>query len=500
MAALALCLLGAREVHAQLPGGHDDPSPVEEERPRHGGRALLETSGLLLGGTIRYWRNLDFNSRDWDLEWSGQSWRRKLSLQAVRFDQNLFATNTVRHAAAGVAHYQVARGNGFGMAASAVTTLATSLFWEYLVEFREYPSLNDLVTNAVGGVAIGEPLYRLGELLLRSPPRWWSRGLAALVSPVATFNDWVDRRERPGQAWVRSPARRFRLDAGLAHQRYDGAGARPLVGLGLEAALVTLPGYGRAIHSARWSQPGDWSGLQLRAEVGADGLSGFSFQSRTSWLGWYRQNFSASGDGALAGRGVFLGLGSAFEYERLQRPGGDDYLAVLDVAGPVFELVARRGPLALRWSGQLYGAFAMINALAFADRVRPLREDGVFRPAQNGGRLPGVLGARGYYYAIGLSGGTRLDLDLGGWSAGGELRGDDLGSVRGRDRFLEEMQEEYEIEDERASGQIWLALPVLASAARLSSSLTWRWRRGQSEGLTSSFLDRRFDLSLSLRF
>src|SRR6185436_7240239 len=105
-----------------------------------------------------YWRDLDFNTRDWDLRWDGPSWKRKLtSLDAVRFDQNLFQTNAVSHTRAGVAHYQILRGNGFSAGASALGTFATSAIWEYLIEFKELVSLNDLIVNSVSGFAIGEP-------------------------------------------------------------------------------------------------------------------------------------------------------------------------------------------------------------------------------------------------------------------------------------------------------------------------------------------------------
>ena len=127
-----------------------------------------------------------------------------------------------------MAHYQILRGSGFSPGASIAGTFVTSAIWEYLAEFKELISLNDLVVNTVSGVAIGEPFYQLGEMLLRSAPSPLTRGLAALLSPVATFNDWLDGRRRGqpgspiggGQGW-----HRFDFTAGLARAQLRSAAA-----------------------------------------------------------------------------------------------------------------------------------------------------------------------------------------------------------------------------------------------------------------------------------
>src|SRR4051794_16587447 len=47
----------------------DPPVLLDEPRPTHHGRALLEALAVQVGGTIWYWEDLDFNTRDWDLRW-----------------------------------------------------------------------------------------------------------------------------------------------------------------------------------------------------------------------------------------------------------------------------------------------------------------------------------------------------------------------------------------------------------------------------------------------
>src|SRR5205814_2529703 len=56
---------------------------------KHRLRSSIEIVGGLGVSLVWYWRSLDFNSKDWDLKWDAESWRRKLNFDAVRFDPTL---------------------------------------------------------------------------------------------------------------------------------------------------------------------------------------------------------------------------------------------------------------------------------------------------------------------------------------------------------------------------------------------------------------------------
>jgi hypothetical protein len=480
------------------------PELVSPTRPRHAGRAWLESAAVLLGGTAWYWSDLDFNSRDWDLRWDWPSWKSKLTLQAVRFDQNIFQTNAVSHPRAGFAQYQIARGNGLGMAGSVAATFASSVVWEYVVEFKEMPSVNDMVVNTTAGLAIGEPFYQLGEFFLRSSPTLFSRGMAGALSPIASSNDWIAQRARSHELtdslglndefW-----HRFALTAGLATQTFAHQVTENATQLGLGSELVMLPGYGMVGHINRWTQPGAFTSVEGQLAIDAYGISGGSLLTRTSLLGRYAQQIQRRPDGHIAGGGVFAGLGSAFEYESFGRPDGPDYLAVMNVVGPVGELGVRSGALRLRLRGELYGDFAMVKSLGMSDSLPPMVGD-VYRPAEHGGDMPSVLGARGYYYALGLTARTRLVLDYWGWDAGAELRGDHLTSVKGLDRFQDQIEHEPDLVDQRVVGKAWLGLRPWGKGPRVSTGLAWRWRSGVADDVSKEYLDTQVAVALSLVF
>jgi hypothetical protein len=458
----------------------------------------------MLGFTFWYWRDLEFNSRDWDLRWDKRSWRQKLTLEALRFDQNMFRTNALAHSAAGLGFYHIARENGFSLPASVAATFGTAVFWEYMIEFREYPSLNDIITNTIAGLAVGEPIYQLAETLMRSS-HVLTRTIGTLLSPASAFNDWTDGRVRPLEPYDRwgfteNVAHRFRIGGGIGSRSFDTGETRSETLLLLDAELVMLPGYDRPRTFSAWTRPGDFNGLRVRTGFDGRGLNELAFHARTSLFGGYSQRMVREPDGRLRGRGIFLGLGSAFEYEEYARPGGIDHLASMKVLGTVLELSARGFGMRVRWLTEAYATFAMVDALAFTNILPgPLQED-IFYPATFGGRVPSVVGARGYSFALGPATSTRLELDAWRFTLGGELQADRFHAVTGRDRFRDELREPFRISDERVTARGWLSLHPFGPGIGITGGYGWRFRRGWADTMSKSYRDRRVDLGLTLVF
>jgi hypothetical protein len=130
-----------------------------EERPRYG-RAALEEAAALAAGAIWYWLD-DRNIADWDYP----SLKERLNGEAWRFDNNTFPINYAWHAVNGTGFHAIARANGLSMRASFGYGFATSMVWEYVLEFREKVSINDVVVTPGAGLAMGEFVYWLGAYL-----------------------------------------------------------------------------------------------------------------------------------------------------------------------------------------------------------------------------------------------------------------------------------------------------------------------------------------------
>jgi hypothetical protein len=82
-------------------------------------------------------------------------------------DNDAFATNQFLHPYQGSMYHGFARSAGLGFWPSFGYTMAGSLLWEEAGETTR-PSINDQVASGIGGVFLGEPLFRMASLLLES--------------------------------------------------------------------------------------------------------------------------------------------------------------------------------------------------------------------------------------------------------------------------------------------------------------------------------------------
>jgi hypothetical protein len=105
-------------------------------------------------------------------------------------DNDPFSINQFGHPYQGSMYYGFARSAGLSYWESLGYTFAGSALWEIAGEITP-PSKNDQVATGIGGTFLGEPLFRLSNLLLESAdgtPSVWREVGAALISPSTGFN------------------------------------------------------------------------------------------------------------------------------------------------------------------------------------------------------------------------------------------------------------------------------------------------------------------------
>lgn len=119
------------------------------------------------------------------------------------WDTNPIRVNSFEHPWAGAVYYNVARANGLSFYAALPATAAGSLMWELFGEPRP-PATNDLLTTTFGGVALGEPLRRMSEIVLDNQAsgfdRFWREATVFVFNPGLG----LDRLSR-GQLWRAGP-------------------------------------------------------------------------------------------------------------------------------------------------------------------------------------------------------------------------------------------------------------------------------------------------------
>lgn len=167
--------------------------PVDEwQAPRN---PALGVGEILLVNIVpwavnEYIRNANFsqiNPRSWyDNLTGGWEW-----------DDNNFSTNMFAHPFHGNLYYNSGRTNGLSYWASIPFAFGGSLIWECCGETHP-PAINDWLNTSLGGIAIGETLYRLSSTILDNQAtgakRVWTEIGAAALNPVRGFNRLVTGR------------------------------------------------------------------------------------------------------------------------------------------------------------------------------------------------------------------------------------------------------------------------------------------------------------------
>ena len=148
------------------------------------------------------------------------SWEENIK-NGFEWDDNSFSTNQFAHPFHGSVYFNAARSNGYNYWESIPFVFAGSMMWEYFCEVH-HPSLCDWYSTSVGGIALGEALYRLSSLILDNTAsgsgRAWREVGALAINPARGFTRIVTGRafERYANPPDRHPGRLVTtFDAGL---------------------------------------------------------------------------------------------------------------------------------------------------------------------------------------------------------------------------------------------------------------------------------------------
>lgn len=122
---------------------------------------------------------------------TGDTIRTNLTDSKWVLDNDQFSINQFLHPYGGTVYYGLARSARLNFWESFLYAGAGSFIWEIVGE-KTPPSINDQITTSFGGTFLGEPLFRMANLLLESgdggKPGFWRELGAAVISPPTGFN------------------------------------------------------------------------------------------------------------------------------------------------------------------------------------------------------------------------------------------------------------------------------------------------------------------------
>ena len=450
-------------------------------------RAAFEMLGVLSIGVAQYWANAGGNSQDWDFP----HWSDRLSARAVRFDNNTQVTNNVLHPLAGSAYYGLARANGLGVGEAALYSAVSSASWEWLLEWREKVSINDLVTTTMGGIAAGEFFVQLASYL-NSAPTETNLGQdvakTTLGFPVWIHDQIDNRRPDPTPASDNlgfSSEYYHRFSLGYQNAWLDNAGdvQQRVGGFVLDARLVSLPGYLDPENFQIVFTQANFSSAGLEMQFDGDGLRDAHLKFDVVLAGYYAQRARPSVLGVLAG------VASGLEFVSRDTLDAGDQYALVHLLGPELGTTWKWKSYQLDLRARAYGDFAAIRSLAWP-QVRSANPTAVYKSSLE----------RQYQYHFGIA--TRLagELRLHAAVLFAELGWGSYRSIQGFDRFQEEITRDpagTEVLGERRFG---LALEPPGTPLRFFSALEGYEHKSSLAGLVARREERRLAIGAGLVF
>ncbi len=373
---------------------------------------LGELSLFLGAGALWYAIDNDRNLADFDFP----SWEQRFSGEAWTFDNNHFPINFIGHPLSGGMYYAMPRANDHAVWVASSYALMTSFLWEFVIEFREKVSVNDLLITFGAGVTIGEFGHKLWRYTSGIPMK--STVVQDFLAATLGFPVSVKRAIEGEPQAVEGPYDEHgfsnqigqRLEAGYRVRLHDYGKRVTTHGVRLGGRLSSIPGDGR---------PGDFSLFFHEADIVELWLAGGGGNNAREWdlrsdmqvLGLYGQRIDTSGNGYS---GVLaLNMGYRFLFQDFD--GYNDRLGIAHFPGIGTDFRLRAGPIALRTYWRMNPDFAGVHAAAFpAWRDAAVGDDDTEKT---------ILRKRGYYFAWGLSSrfGGKLQLGPVDLSAAGRI-------------------------------------------------------------------------------
>ena len=143
-------------------------------------------------GLANYYATREENEVDWVYEYTMDDFKQKIK-DGWYWDPNNFNTNTVYHLYAGMIYYQTARSNYYNIPQSIAWSFGGSLLWEYIGEWREQVSANDMIFTPMLGSITGEAFIQTNKFIEKKMhPGIMRNVITFILDPVGWINRTID--------------------------------------------------------------------------------------------------------------------------------------------------------------------------------------------------------------------------------------------------------------------------------------------------------------------
>jgi hypothetical protein len=429
---------------------------------KKGSRAFWESFAFMSVSAALYWWRWGLWAEDWQYSftWEDQK-KRFFSLEATKFDSNSFMTN-FSHGPNGAIFYNIARTNRLPVSTSYLYALFTSLFWEYVVEYKEIVSLNDNIFNLFCGYSMGEPLFQIGRYLSNQPSKA-AKIIGYMFNPALAVNNWLDRKKGDKLDRDRDTFMQYaNIFFGPVYGDYsDEKNYFNHFNLGIETRLVSIPGYDKPGKVSRKINKTLFSEIYMDIYLGTKYIEEFNIYSKAAFWGFFKKNITENEGQSLNGYQFVVALGSAYDMYRKRSTAPydtitsgsshserievttptefSDKMAIINIVGPIIELSLFWDKWRIILGAECFFDFAMINSLA-------LKQYSEFNSLSG---IKSTLRYYGYYYAYGFTGLSSLSIQYEKFNLKMKVKYHQYYSIQGLDRFQDYLRDDFSLNDSR---------------------------------------------------
>lgn len=480
------------------------------------GRAVLEGLGHFAYSTSSYWIRQEVMKEDWEYQftWEDQK-KRFFFIDGIRFDSNNFTFNWT-HAGAGAIYYNYARANRLNPLESFLYSFGASYFWEFVVEFKEVVSINDIISTPMGGISIGESLFQVGRLFRSKKPTFLNKIARFLSNPVLSLNGWLDRKKYKNQyAFDRDYWSDSRVYTGPRFDALAGTEANNFWQFGFESRINLIPGYGQPEVASSTIKHTASTEFNISGIYNRKGLYEFNVFAKAVLFGYFKQNIhpvkpqvdapnpnnhdnhiayfgmigndtARNNSDQYVGYSFFGGLATCFDTSRrdpiiaaemsgagntIDFPERMDKFCIINLLGPTVDFSLFQKDLEVRLAADAYGDFALIHSHAFRE----------YSQSNEFGQTKSTLENHGYYYALGITLSSLLQLNYSNLEFKGIFKYHYFDSIEGLDRFQKDIAEEddFDLKDQRWRYDISLGYRIPHTPVQLVLGLEHWDRKGR---------------------
>ena len=370
---------------------------------------------------------LSNNQPDYDYKKEGfiESIENKITFGSmVRYDDNSWNVNK-NHVYAGVVYYLQCRGAGLTALDSYLCTLAGSVAWESVVEWREVFSINDHIFTAHGGAILGESIHQMGRYIDQKAPNWFKNSIGWLwrgpKKTVQYFNSkalgGMDEDLDADDSLVSG---KFEFDIGVA--KMSNGKMEKLVGIDNEVTMIPfMLEPGREIKFIKNIVETDFNLSIPTNSI----FQEYDVFAKVVMAAYYNKNISTDQNDIKNGYSFYIGPSAAIDIKN-DYSTRDDFMGIVHVIGTSAKLINFYKGFKITSTLDFWGDSVMMKSMVIES----------YKGANPTSELVGNLKEAGYYHGFGYTSKGQVIIEYGKTSFGANFSYGNSSNTNERQRDL----------------------------------------------------------------